>query len=415
MNFKSQAQKLQDFLEIHTDMWSVEIMNEYPRTIAFYPKDWLETLDNLTPQELFDIDCKRVPERIIGTSFHQFMLNLIEMTQIESVTHLENLQLESWAYQGIKKKKRHEIDKIAPILKKLFEEKKFANIVDVGGGVGHLSRVIAHYLNIPATSLDQNSEFQKIGLARLKKFRRLPDAREVTFINHTFGEDDDDDDDLRKVFNEKSLGLGLHTCGPLAVNLINKTIDHNASGLLSFGCCYFRMNPDRDFPLSFFYKKNHFLRMNLFALSLATRSHAETSWETYATKERVKYYRYGLHLLLKEKFGNDYFCAVGECSIQVYTLPFSVYALEKLKELNIIHELTSNELMDYFESASIQRQLRVMFLCNIIRWQLGRALEVYLLTDRCLYLEEKGYDVDLKQYFIESLSPRNLGILAIKR
>jgi hypothetical protein len=56
-----------------------------------------------------------------------------------------------------------------------------------------------------------------------------------------------------------------------------------------------------------------------------------------------------------------------------------------------------------------------MWLCNIIRWQLGRALEVYLLLDRCLYLEEQGFRVQIEQYFQETLSPRNIGILAISK
>ena len=34
-----------------------------------------------------------------------------------------------------------------------------------------------------------------------------------------------------------------------------------------------------------------------------------------------------------------------------------------------------------------------MFLANIIRWQFGKAVEHALLTDRCLYLEEKGFQV----------------------
>ena len=40
-------------------------------------------------------------------------------------------------------------------------------------------------------------------------------------------------------------------------------------------------------------------------------------------------------------------------------------------------------------------------------------MEIYIQIDRCLYLEENGYDVTFEQYFDEALSPRNLGILAV--
>lgn len=389
-------------------------MNEYPQSLADYPKEWIELLDNLSPDDLFDIDSKKIPKSIIGTSFHHFMQTLLDLTRVEEITDTPEHALEKWAFHGVKKKKYHEIQKIIPVLKTLFTNKKFDYVVDIGGGVGHLSRVLSHYHQIPSVSLDQNADFQKIGIERLKKFRKLPGAAEVEFINHTFGEKNDEQI-LNKIFGKGSLSLGLHTCGALAVTLINETIKNQTSGLLNFGCCYFRMNPECDFPLSNFYKNNHFFKMNLYAFTLATRSHAETDRQTYDTKERVKNYRNGLHLLLSEKFGNPFFCAVGECPIQVYSLPFSTYALMKLKELNLDHELSADEIDTFYLSESIQRELRVMFLCNIIRWQLGRALEVFLQIDRCLYLEEQGLDVKLKQYFTETLSPRNLGILALRK
>ena len=48
------------------------------------------------------------------------------------------------------------------------------------------------------------------------------------------------------------------------------------------------------------------------------------------------------------------------------------------------------------------------------RWQFGRALEVYILLDRALNLMEKGMKVSMATYFDESLSPRNIGILATR-
>jgi hypothetical protein len=92
-----------------------------------------------------------------------------------------------------------------------------------------------------------------------------------------------------------------------------------------------------------------------------------------------------------------------------------VLSYKKLKHLNIDHDYTNEYFDQFYESKEIQDQLRIMFICNIIRWQIGRVLEIYLQLDRCIYLEENGYIVKLEQYFKESLSPRNLGILALKK
>ncbi|MBC7713865.1 MAG: methyltransferase [Rhizobacter sp.] len=414
MNFKSHALSLAEFTSKYSPLWNKEIMNEYPESIDDYPREWIDLLDSLTDDELFDVDCKRPVEKLKGTSFETFVQTIKTLSDIPKITPVPELPLEDWAFQGVKKKKRHEIQKIVPVLKKVRDEKKFDYVVDIGGGVGHLSRVLSHYHAIPSISIDQNVEFQEIGRGRLQKFRKIEGAQDVTFMNITFGKKEDDPE-LGKIFNEHSLGLGLHTCGALANTLIQNTIDHHTMGLLSFGCCYHTLKANVDFPLSTFYKEQHFPVLNLYGFTLATRSHAETTLETYKTKERVKKYRYALHLFLMKNFGKKSFIEVGECHLSTYWEPFHVYISEKLNFLKLEHNFTNEDFDHFYESTEIQKDLREMFLCNVIRWQLGRVLEIYLQVDRCLYLEANGFEVKLEQYFEEALSPRNLGILALQK
>lgn len=412
MHAKSQAHQLQSFLAQYTLMWNGEIMNGYPASLQHYPQEWIELLDSLSSKELYAVDCKQIPLKIKDSSFAQFMSALIELSRLPSIASLPEIPLEAWAFNGVKKKKQHEIQTIVPILKKTKAENNFDYVVDIGGGVGHLSRVLAHYHGIGSISLDRDSYFQKIGEGRLQKYRKLEGGQEVKFINLNFG-DKKDESLLQDIFKAESFGLGLHTCGALANILIQKSIDFKTTGLLSFGCCYHRLNPEVDFPLSLFYKENHFFKLNLYGLSLATRSHAEMTFDDYQTKERVKYYRYALHLFLMKNFGSNYFTEVGECPIKTYWGPFAAYIRSKLAELKLEHHFSDQDFDEFYNDPHTQKELRVMFLCNIIRWQLGRALEVYLLLDRCLYLEEQGYTASIEQYFEEALSPRNIGILAL--
>lgn len=412
MNFKSHAQTLAAFTQKYSSIWKKEIMNEYPETLEDYPVEWINLLESLSPEELYDVDCKRNVAKIQGTSFHEFTKEIEQLSRIDFIPESPEIPLEDWAFQGVKKKKRHEIQKIVPVLKKVKSDSDFEYVVDIGGGVGHLSRILSHYHSIPSISIDQNTEFQKIGLNRLQKYRRLEGASDVTFMNLTFGKESDEEN-LKLVFNQKALGLGLHTCGPLANTLIKATADYATKGLLSFGCCYHQLIPNKDFPLSNFYKVEKLPVLNLYGFTLATRSHAGMDFDSYQTKMKVKSYRYALHLFIMKHFNSNQYTSAGECHMSLYTMPFHHYIKEKLTELNLAHTFSDQYFDDFFASAEIQRQLRVMFLCNIIRWQLGRVLEIYLLIDRCLYLEERGYVVNLKQYFDESLSPRNLGILAL--
>lgn len=413
MDTKSQATKLNSFLRNYTLMWNDEIMNAYPQSIENYPQEWIELLNSLSESELYAVDCKQVIPKIKDSSFAQFINCLNELSALPQIEDSPEIPLEDWAFNGVKKKKRHEIQKIVPVLKGVQDKIHFEHVVDIGGGVGHLSRVLSHYHSIPSISVDRDHEFQKIGIGRLSKYRKIEGSRDVRFVNITFGENADLEI-LKNIFTPMSVTLGLHTCGALANTVIQSTIDYQTMGLMSFGCCYHRLNPEKDFPLSQYFKDNHFFNFNLFGLSLATRSHAEMKFDDYQTKERVKYYRYALHLFMMKKFNNKHFTEVGECHIRIYWGPFSEYIRAKLSELKIEHVFSDQDFENFYNDSSTQKELRTMWICNIIRWQLGRALEVYLLLDRSIYLEEKGYKVKIEQYFKEALSPRNIGILALK-
>lgn len=412
MDIKSQAQLIFHFLDRYKIMWDDEIMNTYPESINHYPKEWIQLLDSLSSDELYAIDCKNIPAKIKGSSLEQFIEEVKKISHLPFALKDNEIPLEQWAFNGVKEKKRHEIQSIIPKLIKVKNEKHFDCVVDIGGGVGHLSRILAHYHATPSISIDRDSCFQKIGKERLNKYRKLPNSCEVQFINMTFGEQKSEEQ-LKDFFRPKSFALGLHTCGPLANVLIQKTIDFKTSGLLNFGCCYYRLNPDTDFPLSNYYKENHFLKLNLYALSLATRSHAEMTRENHDTKKQVKYYRYALHLFLMKHFNHTFFNDVGECNVKMYWEPFSHYIRNKLSELKLNHQFSDSDFNQFYNDFKTQEELKIMWLCNIVRWQLGRALEVYLLLDRHLYLEEKGFEVKIEQYFKEALSPRNIGILAV--
>ena len=417
MDRKSQALALNDFVSRYTNMWNDEIMNEYPESMQHYPREWIELLIPMSNEELFAIDTKNITHpifsKIENTSLDNFIKEGLRLSRLPAKKLDHPVKFEQWAYNGIKAKKRHEIDRIIPALKNLKEKIKFNQVIDIGGGVGHLSRVIAHYANINAISIDRNHEFQKIGKERLSKYRKLPDAKEVHFVNLNFSPTNSAEE-LKSIFKSDSLSLGLHTCGALANILIKTSCQFNLAGLLSFGCCYHHLNPKLDFPISNFYKERNFAQLNLFAFSLATRSHAQDDFEVFKTKRQVKNYRYALHLFLMRKFNNKYFQDVGECDVKIYWMPFHHYLKLKLNELKLENTFTNDEIEDFYHCAQTQKELNEMFVGNLIRWLLGRSLEVYILLDRAMYLEENGYEVFVEEYFKEALSPRNIGILALR-
>lgn len=373
-----------------------------------YPAAWIELLDSKSDKELHQIDGKNNPVSLSGTEVGQFIKEIQELISWPK-EKIEPVKLPAWAYKKVKEKKQHEIDCLREIIIPLKEKIGFRRMADIGGGVGNLSRIMAHYHGLPSTCLDMNEDFIKKGIKRTHKYPKPSGAAELSFEKFYFGQENREI--IKKYFSNDTITLGLHTCGPLALEHINEFQENNALAMLNFGCCYSKLEPIKQTNISSFAKENP-LNYSLHALTLATRSHSSMTFENFKLKERVKSYRYSLELFLKEHLGLKDFNSLGEAHPRVYWGSFSSYALLKLEGLNLDSLPEREELEKFYQNKDIIKKVRFMFLANIIRWQLGRAIELSILLDRCIYLQEKSRKTKLLQVFDEELSPRNLGILS---
>jgi hypothetical protein len=136
---------------------------------------------------------------------------------------------------------------------------------------------------------------------------------------------------------------------------------------------------------------------------------------SFDLKLKVKLYRYAIHLLLTDQYGLADVLSLGNSPHSLYDRPFSAYALEQLRRLSVTATHSEAELDEFFAQETVQRTIHNMIAAGFIRNALGRVLELYLLLDRAIFLEEKGYDVSVAEFFDERISPRNIGITALRR
>jgi len=406
MALKSQFLELSKMLSPYIHLWNREILNYYPDSLDHYSPEWLERLEKLTKDQLWRFDSFNDLSQVKGSPLEKFLHGIIALVTPVKEIHPTLSDLPDWAYFKMKSKKRHEITCLLPAINKLYQLQQFDHGVDIGGGQGHLSKILAHYLSIPMFCIDKDLELQNIGRKRLNKYPTPMTARDVTFINREFGKDN-------LSFKKNALSLGLHTCGALANTHIKTATQSDTKVLLNFGCCYLKLDPLTDLNLSKSAKINP-LHLSTHALTMASRAHGGISREDFNKKERVKFYRYALHLFLYEELGINKFIGVGNSPDTLYQGTFHDYALFNLKRLKIAFKHGKTDLDHFFNDQKRQEQIKKMFLANIIRWKFGRPLEYYILLDRALYLEENNYTVKVSTYFDEGISPRNIGIMAIK-
>lgn len=126
MDRKSRALALNEFVTCYTNMWNDEIMNEYPESMQHYPREWIDILTPLHNDELFAIDTKNINhpifEKIANTSLDAFIRVGLSLSKLPVKNLVHPVKFEQWAYNGIKAKKRHEIDRIIPAINELKEK-----------------------------------------------------------------------------------------------------------------------------------------------------------------------------------------------------------------------------------------------------------------------------------------------------
>jgi hypothetical protein len=408
VNLQNRYLSLVEFLRPYAPFWQHEVLNNYPETMDAYPKEWLDLLNSKEDQELHQIDGRNNPDSIKGSSLADFIQKAQDLVIWPKETYNPE-PLPAWAYKKVKEKKKHEIDCLREVILPLKEKTGFTKMADIGGGIGNLSRIMAHYHSLPTTCLDMNEDFLEKGRLRRSKYPLPKGAAKLEFEKFKFGIDTGDV--VEKHFATDSLTLGLHTCGPLALEHIRSFHHYKGKAMLNFGCCYAKLHPIEETNISDF-AKEHPLEFTIHGLTLATRSHSTMTFDEFLLKKRVKSFRYSLHLFLKEVLGHTEFATIGEALPSVYWGDFSQYALLKLEKIGEVDLPSKAELDQFYQDPKIQDQVHKMFLANIVRWQLGRVVEFTIILDRCLYLKEQGHKVELLQVFNEELSPRNLGILS---
>lgn len=419
MNAKNQYLKLRDLLLLRQNIWSKEVLHHYPQGLLDYPSEWLQELAQASHYELWKIDARRPSTARSATALTEHLQEIQELTHLPQKTYQRMIQLPSWAFSRVKEKKQHEISILAQALKEIEQTSAFQTLVDIGGGVGHFARIMAHYFQRPTISVERDANLQELGRQRLNRHPLPEGAAALEFCALDFQNHRDQEAQMRPLFSTQNFSLGLHTCGPLAVRHLEAQVHFKAQGLLNFGCCYGKMEDPKDFRLSSLAKEFP-LDLSPYALTLATRSHTEMSYENFCLKEKVKFYRYALQLYLKEFFDIQDFLSVGDSPVRDYLGSFGHYATKKLLHLKLIEtqEASKNQFLksldDFYFSFSTQQQIKQMFYADIIRWQYGRALELIILLDRAMFLEENGHQVELAQFFDEKLSPRNIGLLAYR-
>ncbi|XP_067001365.2 methyltransferase-like protein 25B isoform X3 [Anabrus simplex] len=339
----------------------------------------------------------------------------------------------------VKPKKRHEITTMAQVTAETAQASGCQYIVDIGSGMGHLSRMLAYGYGLNVCCLEAQETLSEqarkldaeleVSVSKRLSPEEMANFHRPVHVNVTIRPQLDTSSfvkDILKAFDKThetdlKFGLvGLHPCGNLGPILLQLFVNcHNVKFINIVGCCYMKIsldNPLSDhftgYPLSYFVSERpHTISYEACEIAChAIESYCERLCSGDVNHLKVHCYRATLERLLV-KHSPDLRHAGIHSIKHVHLMAFEEYCKAAVSRLGVqlsLEQASCEETLD-----NLAQWKRVVTLYSL-RLMLAPLVETIVLLDRLLYLHERGISSVLIPVFKPSLSPRNHILVATK-
>lgn len=379
MEVEKRFKELKNFLECHLNLLNLEVLEHYPNIPMPY-RSWIDEIHHLAPRELIELENGQLNDLRLSQEFETFLLRGRELSNLPKA-NFSSHPIPKHHLHKMTEKKRHEI---SLLLDQLASDEK---LFDLGSGAGHLSGVLLEGNQKQSLCVDQDPALQEIGKKKLEHLKSRLKFKTLKF-----------DQETPPLTSKDYTLLGLHSCGELSLDMMRYGVRHQYKKIVSYGCCYHKLN-----CLNLSGVQN--LRISNHALTMAAKSYKKMTEKEFLQRESVKRYRYTLHFIMRDQLGLS-FRTLGNGLKSDYQGTFESYCRKFVPETQ---RFSASELEKLY--LTYRKEYERFLRFGIIRSSLSRPLEVYLSLDRCIYLMKNGFKIEIQEVFNRSLSPRNISIV----
>lgn len=201
--------------------------------------------------------------------------------------------------------------------------------------------------------------------------------------------------------------VALHACGDLHVRLLQLASAAGCKQLALAPCCYNRINADRYQALSAAGRASR-LQLSIEDLGLPLSETVTAGNRVRQQRDTSMARRLGFDRLQRHLRGCDKYLPTPSLPASWLDKPYADYCQElaNLKGLS-----TGEQDWTALEAHGWHRLAEVRNL-ELVRGLFRRPLEMWLVLDRALFLQERGYNVEVGSFCETALTPRNLMVLA---
>ena len=207
----------------------------------------------------------------------------------------------------------------------------------------------------------------------------------------------------------ESSHVALHACGRLHLSMLRHCCAGRVAQIDLVPCCYHQTDDNPYRPLSDFVRQNTHLRLDYEALKLAVQETVSAAPNARRNRTRLQQWRLGFDNLLRLNCGYQDYLPVPSLSSSEAGGDFRSFC----QHAAMIKGIVLPDAIDYAYAEQLGRQrFAQVSREDLVRQLFRRPLELWLVLDRCLYLEEHGYAVSLRGFCPRHVTPRNLWIHA---
>ncbi|MDX1605467.1 MAG: methyltransferase [Candidatus Competibacterales bacterium] len=266
-------------------------------------------------------------------------------------------------------------------------------------GKGHLGRLLAGYYGRPVLSLERDPLLCEAGQALAGD-----DGRQHFAAVDVLG------DGVPLAAAQQV--VALHACGELHQHLLRVAAATGIRSLAVAPCCYHRIPHDVYRPLSLQAVRHSPLRLARADLQLPLQEQVTGGVRIRRLREREVVWRLGFDLLQRELTGKDRYRPVPNVRGALLNRDFAAFCrwAAAVKGLDMPADCD----FAHYEARGRDRR-RLVRRIGLVRHLFRRPLELWLLLDRALFLQERGYRVGLQRFCDRRLTPRDLLLQASRR
>lgn len=391
----TQLAELADWLDRWRPLWSHRPFRQLPAPWEADHPEVSRWLRSLTPDQVtfYDDDVRRLAEapRPLATWTREGLA----LTAIPEANVAPTDLRERWE-RGVSGRKRAQVRAFVGALLPMLAEAP-GDWLDWCAGKGHLGRALGMTLPAPVTFIERQ-EALAVHASRRARSRGLEASHRIVDV-------------LREPVEVPHDGVlvGLHACGALGDAAIATTLEGHGRAMGLIPCCYhYQPGHDRLVARSRAGQRSP-LDVAPQQLRFATAEEVAAPGRRRRARQREEAFRLALDELLREARGEDVYHHLPPVPRPWLTLPFATWAKRVAAEHGL--ELPARWDADRMEARGAERA-RIARALGLARTPFRRALELWYVLDRALWLADAGWRVKLRTACDRPVTPRNSMIVA---